>query len=184
MTIEKNTIVTVNLGNSSSNTFIVDTVEPDHVLVTHPLSPNVLLRVHKNKVNTTSANVKDSSERCIDYSNANKSYLDFNTREDLEGLALYFAMKRTLTPRQKQVLARITGVIAAAKFRDNVRDAMNFITKNSSILDDFNTMWFNNFQGLFNGSQQITSEKQRDVIFNMAGYVLAEMENPTARTRK
>lgn len=184
MSPQKNSIVTVDLGNSSSNTFIVDTVEGDTVLLSHPLAKDILIRKNVNEVNVTTPNIKDSTERCIDYANANKSYVDYSTAGDLESVGIYFALKRQLTPRQKQTLANICGVIASVKFNNDLRDAMNFVTKNSSLLDEFNAMWFNNFKGLFNGSQQVTSKKQRSAIFNIAGYVLAELENPTARTRK
>lgn len=184
MNIQKNSIVTVELGNMSSNTFIVDTVEDETLLVTHPLALGLLMRVPKNIVDTTSANIKDSSERCIDYANSNKTYLDYNSVSDLEAVGIYFALKRKLTPRQKYTLANICGVVASVKFNDNLREAMNFVSKNSSVLDDFNTMWFNNFRGIFSGQQVVTSKKQRNAIFNIAGYVLAELENPTANTRR
>jgi hypothetical protein len=184
MNIQKNSIVTVDLGNQSSNTFLVDTVEENTVLLTHPLAKGLLIRVDKNKLNTTATNLKDSSERCIDYANANKSYLDYNTSLDLEAIGIYFALRRKLTPRQKQTLSNICGIIASVKFNNDLKEAMNFITKNSAILDEFNLMWFNNFKGLFSGHQQVTSKKQRNAIFNIAGYALAELENPTARTRR
>lgn len=184
MTIEKNSIVTVDLGNSSSNTFIVDSDEGETALLTHPLAKGILIRVPKTRIDRSAANIKDSTERCIDYANANKAYLDYNTGEDLESVGIYFVLKRKLTPRQKQTLANICGIIASVKFNNDLREAMNFVTKHSSILDEFNAMWFNNFKGLFSGAQQVTSKKQRGAIFNIAGYVLAELENPTARARK
>ena len=184
MKLDKGTVVTVDLKNNTSNTFVIDTDEGATVLLSHPLAKDVLIRKWKADVNTTAANIKDSSERCIDYANSNKSYLDYNTAGDLESVGIFFALKRKLTPRQKQTLANICGIIASVKFNNDLREAMNFVTKNSSMLDEFNAMWFNNFKGLFSGSQQITSKKQRSAIFNIAGYVLAEMENPTARTRK
>ena len=184
MTIDKNTVVTVEMNNNSSNTFVVDTDEGDTVLLTHPLASGVLMRVSKDKVNTTAPNIKDSTERGIDYANSNKQYLDYNTAADLESLAIYFTLKRQLTPRQKQTLANIRGVIASAKFNNDLREAMNFVIKNSTILDEFNMMWYNNFKGLFNGQQLVTSKKQRSAIFNIAGYALAELENPTATRRK
>lgn len=184
MTIQKNTIVTVDLNNSSSNTFLVDTVEEHTVLLSHPLAPGILIRVEKGKINRTGANIKDSIERGIDYANSNRHLLDYNTSSDLDSLCIYFTLKRKLTPSQKQVLANICGVIASAKFNDNIREAMNFIVKNQSILDDFNLMWYNNFKALFNGQQIITSKKQKIAIFNIAGYALAELENPTTNRRK
>jgi hypothetical protein len=184
--IQKNSIVTVDLGlnNSTSNTFVVDTVEEESVLVTHPLACGLLMRVPKADIDTTSANLKDSLERGIDYANANRDILDYNSAADLDSLGIYFTLKRKLTPSQKHVLANIGGVIASAKFRDNIRDAMSFVVKNQTLLDDFNRMWFNNFKPIFNGQHPINSRKQRIVIFNIAGYILAELENPTANRRK
>ena len=57
---------------------------------------------------------------------------------------------------------------------------MKFIVENQGLFDEFNAMWFNNFDGL--GKQPITSKKQRSSIFNMAGFLLAEL-NPTAVKR-
>lgn len=186
MTIQKNSIVTVNLGltNSKSNTFIVDTIEGDTILVTHPLACGLLLRVPKDQVDTTAANLKDSLERGIDYANTNRRLLDYNTAADLDAIGIYFTLKRKLTPSQKQILANICGVIASAKFGDDIRETMTFVIKNHTILDDFNSMWFNNFKALFTGEQSITSKKQRIAIFNIAGYALAELENPTANRRR
>lgn len=182
--IRKSSVVTLDIGSQSSNTYVVDTVEEDTLLLTHPLSPGIMVRVQKSLVNTTSATIKDSTERGIDYANSNQKYLDYNTTLDLEGLAIYFALKRKLTPKQKQSLASICGMVAMVKFNNDVREAMNFISKNQSLLDDFNLMWYNNFKGLFTGQQVITSNKQRSAIFNMAGYVLAELETPTVERRK
>lgn len=183
--IQKNALVTVDLDNkNSSNTFIVDTVEENSVILTHPLLNGVLLRVSREKVDTTSANIKDSIERAIDFANSNKTYLDYSSILDLESVAIFYIVKRKSTPRQKQTLANICGLIAKAKFNDDLKPAMSYVAKNKSVLDDFNTMWFNNFQGLFTGVQLVTSPKQRSAIFNIAGYAMAEMENPTANRRK
>jgi hypothetical protein len=184
MNISKNSIVTVDLNNNSSNTFIVDTVEGETVLLTHPLALGVLIRVPATTVNTTSANIKDSTERGIDYANSNRQYLDHNTSLDLEAVAIFFALKRKLTPRQKHTVANICGSIASFKFNDDLKEVMAFITKNASMLDQFNAMWYANFKGLFSGQQMVTSKKQRSAIFNIAGYLLAELENPTANRRK
>lgn len=184
MDLQKNNVITVDLNTQSSNTFIIDTVEENHVLATHPMAKDILIRIKKDLVNRVQPNIKDSTERGIDFANLNKRYLDYNSSSDLEALAIYFALKRRLTPKQKQILASICGTIASAKFNDDVRLAMQFVTKNQTMLDDFNRMWYNNFKGLFTGQQIITSKKQTDAIFNIAGFVLAEVENPTANPRR
>lgn len=186
MKLEQKTLVTLgNLPANTSNVFTVDSDEGETALLTHPLLPNgLLLRVEKRALNTVQPNIKDSTERCLDFANSNGRLLDYNTVEDLVGLSIVFGLKRKLTPRQKQTLANICGLIATVKFNNDIKETMSFIMKNQGILDEFNLMWFSNFKGLFSGRQPITSKKQRGAIFNIAGYLLAELENPTAQTRK
>lgn len=181
MKLEKNTIVSVSLPTTGSNTYMVDTDEGDTVLLMHPLAPQILIRFSKVQLNTVHATIKDSTERGIDYANKNKNYLDYNTLGDLDSICVYFALKRRLTPRQKQTLANICGIIASAKFDNDLGEAMKTVSQNTSLLDEFNMMWYNNFKELFAGRRPITSKKQRGAIFNIAGYVLAELENPTAQ---
>jgi hypothetical protein len=184
MNFEKNQIVTVDLSKSASNTFLVDKDEGQTILVTHPLAEGALLRVSKLDVNTVNPNIKDSMERSIDYINNNRQFLDYNSIGDIEAIGLYFAIKRKLTHRQKQTVANMCGVLASVKLGNDIKEAILTVNKNSSILDDFNLMWFNNFADLFSGRKPIVSSKQRRAIFNIAGHVLAELENPTASRRK
>lgn len=179
MSIQKVSIVTIDISRTASNTFLVDTVEENDVLVKHPLAPNVLLRFPKHKIDTVNANVKDSSERCIDYAKVNERYLDHNDLSDLEALSICFAVNRKLSPRQKKILSSLCGTIASGVFNNDLREAMTFITKNHTVLDEFNTMWYKNFAGLFSGDRYITSKKQHEAIYNIAGYALAQLENPT-----
>lgn len=179
MTFQKNDIVTLSLNSPASNTYFVDKDEGDTILLTHPLSSGVLIRVLKAEVNLVSACVKDSTERGLDFANSNRSMLDYNTNSDLDALGVYFFMKRKLTPRQKHMLANICGILAGIKFNGDLKMAMSFVQKNVSLLDEFNLMWYNNFKGLFTGKQPVTSKKQRGAIFNIAGYVLAELETPS-----
>jgi hypothetical protein len=184
MNFDKNTVVVVDLKSSASNTFIVDSDEGETILVTHPLSPNILVRVSKDDVNKVVANLKDSTERCIDYANFNKTHLDYNIKVDLECLGIYFGVKRKLTPRQKQLLANICGILANIKLNNDVKQGMALVSENESLLDEFNLMWFNKYKSIFSGKQSITSQKQRSCILNMAGFVMAQLENPTTNTRK
>lgn len=179
MTFQKNDIVTLALDNNSSNAYYVDTDEGDTVLLTHPVAKGVFIRISKASLNTVSANVKDSVERCLDYANFSRRMLDYNTNLDLDALGICFFVKRKLTPRQKNVLANICGILASIRFNNDLKLAMAFVESNVSILDEFNLMWYNNFKGLFQGRQPVTSKKQRGAIFNIAGYVLAELETPS-----
>ena len=174
-------IVTVKFQNAvSSNTYLVDKDEGSAVLLKHPLFPECLLRFEKTELDTVAPNVKDSSERSLDFAKANQKYLDYNTLADHEALCLYFVVRRKLTPRQKNLLSNICGSIATIKLNDDVKAAMEIIKDNEAILDDYNTMWYRNFNGLFSGRQTITSKKQRSAIFDIAGFVMAELERPVA----
>lgn len=174
-------IVTLRFENAvSSNAYKVDSDQDGDVLLYHPLFPECLLRVPKSEIDQVAPNIKDSTERSLDFVKANLRYLDYNTVADHEALCLYFVVRRKLTPRQKQLLSNICGSIATVKLNDDIKVASELIRNNVAILDDFNAMWYRNFSGLFSGTQPITSKKQRAAIFNIAGFVLAELERPVA----
>lgn len=181
MSYEKDTIVTLSFENPNvSNTYLVYKDLGDTVLLYHPLSPNCLLEKSKEELNKNVPNVKDSTERCLDFAKANSQYFDYNTLAELEALALYYVFMRSLTFKQKQILSNICGKVAVIKFDNDLQEAMNFIKHNEGLLDDFNRMWYRNFKGLFSGNQPVTSKKQRASIFNISGFVLAQLANPVA----
>lgn len=172
-------IVTLQFGKlKSSNTFLIKDLGDDEALLYHPLAPNVYIKEDVNKLNLVSANLKDSTERSLDFVKQHIESLDHNSVADLEAMCLYFVIKRKLTPRQKRNLSQMCGKLASIIFNDDIKEAITFIKTNEGVLDDFNTMWYRNFRGLFSGKQPITSLKQRDSIFNMAGFTLAELETP------
>lgn len=178
---EKGATVTVKFENIvSSNTYVVESDEGETVLLQHPLFPICLVRFAKEMVDTVAPNVKDSTERSLDFVKKNAQYLDYNTQADHEALCLYFVVQRKLTPRQKNLLSSMCGNIASIKMNNDVKAAMEFVKTNAAVLDEFNAMWYRNFGGLFAGRQQITSKKQRSAIFNIAGFVMAELERPIA----
>lgn len=173
-------IVTVRFDNIvSSNTYLVESDCGDSVLLHHPLFEACLLRFDKSSIDVVAPNVKDSIERSLDFVNKNATYLDYNTLADHEALCMYFVCRRKLTPRQKSILSNICGTIASIKLNNDVKAAMELVTSNAAVLDEFNAMWYRNFSGLFSGRQPITSKKQRAAIFNIAAFVMAELERPT-----
>lgn len=183
-TFQPGEIVTVKFENVvSSNTYIVESDDGDTVLLCHPLFSACLMRFSKRQLDIVSPNVKDSIERALDYVKNNAQYLDYNTLADHEALCMYFVIRRKLTPRQKSILSNICGTIASIKLNNDVKVAMELVTANSAVLDEFNAMWYRNFSGLFSGRQPITSKKQRAAIFNIAGFVMAELERPTVPNR-
>lgn len=164
----------------SSNTYVVESDCGESVLLQHPMFPPLLMRFSKASLDNVSPNVKDSIERALDFVNKNPAYLDYNTLADHESLCMYFIVRRKLTPRQKNILSNICGQIASIKMNNDVKAAMELVVANVAVLDEFNAMWYRNFSGLFSGRQPITSKKQRAAIFNIAGFVMAELERPVA----
>lgn len=171
-------IITYSVGARGSNTFIVDKVLEDEILVSHPLVSECKRLLKISEVNLEAAILKDDTEKCLDFMSKHKEILDFTSKADLEALCLYFVYKRQLTPKQKNLLSNMCGLVASIHFQNGVREAMDYISKNVGVLDDFNMMWYSNFKGIFEGRQQITSKKQRASIFNIAGFVLAQLEVP------
>jgi len=168
-------IVTLPMSREASNTYIIENIIDDFLYLNHPLFPECILKVEKSLVNQTLATLKESTERCLDFASVYKEYLDFNLKSDLEALCMYFIFKRRLTPKQKQILANICGMITKTQINNDINKAITLIKQNESLLDEFNLMWYRNFKGLFNGTQQITSDKQKTSIFNMAGFVQSQL---------
>ena len=172
-------IVTYEVSKGASNTFILDNIIDEVAYLKHPLNVKCVVKAFYGDLNQESAMLKDDTERCLDFTKTNKSYLDYNTSADLEAICLYYVYKRQLTSKQKGSLSNMCGIIASIEFNNEIRDAMKFIVTNEGILDEFNRMWYTNFKGLFEGNQHITSKKQRASIFNIAGFALAQLETPT-----
>ena len=181
MDIKSGDLVTISIDENTSNTYIVHENLGEESLLYHPLFEDCYIIKSNSELNMSAPNIKDSTERSLDFVVNSKKYLDYNTVADLEALCLYFVVKKKLTPRQKNILSNITGMIASIHFDNDVKMAMKFIEENNALFDDFNAMWYNNFKGLFVGQQPITSKKQRASIFNMAGFLLAELNNPITR---
>lgn len=176
-----NTIVTVKFENSnSSNTYYIEQDLGESVLLRHPLAPECLFKFPKNSVDIVFPTLKDSLERGLTFVKNNSDYLDYETNAELEALCIYYALRRKLTPRQKYTLSNMGGVIASHTLDNDLNKAMSLVKENSALLDEFNSMWFKNFSGLFNGTQTVSSKKQRSAIFNMAGFVLAELHRVQA----
>lgn len=175
--LKEGEIVTVQLEDDSiSNTFILSQLVDDGAYLTHPLSPGIFIKKNQVDLNKVSPTIKDSSERALNFLSKNKDILDYNGRNDLKSLCICFVVNRELTPKQKKILADLSGKVANIKFSGNVKKAMDYVVENEAVLDDFNRMWYNNFSKLFKGKQEISSAKQSGAIFNIAGFVLGEFD--------
>lgn len=183
---KKDDVVTIELDqtNRASNTYIVvgylmddEGDQTDVVILRHPMHPEALLMRHIDQLNKVQPNIKDSTERSLEFALKFDKHLDHNTKGELEGLRLCFVIHRNLTNRQKNQLSNICGTIASIYFHNDISIAMRHVVENQAVLDSYNNMWFVNFRDLFTGRKPIVSPKQRASIFNMAGFVLAELES-------
>lgn len=181
---KRGTIVTVPLDDpKGSNTFLVEQDLGDVVLLTHPLAPECFVKYPKNVLNIAQANLKDSSERALDFAKSNAEYLDYQTRNDLRGLCVFFVVYRRMTKTQKRALSAICGRISRILLNDDVNLAINLIKENGAILDNFNAKWVSGFEesGLLSGKWKYLTPKQEMSLFNIAGFILAELEIPSAK---
>lgn len=184
--MKQNDVVTVELEetNKASNTYLIygyvindDNTETGEVILRHPIHPDAMIIRPSSTLNKVQANLKDSTERSLEFAMRFDKHLDHNTKGDLEGLRLCFLVHRNLTNRQKSQLSNICGTIASIYFHNDISTAMRYVMENSAVLDSYNQMWFVNFRDLFTGKKPIVSPKQRASIFNIAGFVLAELES-------
>ena len=177
--MKKGDLVTVTLdeNNQAANTYQVYAEVGDEVMLTHPLHPKCLIVKRKDELNKVQPTLKDSNQRALEYAAGRQENLDHNAKGELESLRLYFVVNRSLTNQQKKSLSNLNGYLASIYFHNDISLAMRCVKDNAAVLDEFNLMWFNNFREVFAGRRQITSPKQRETIFNIAGFVLAELEN-------
>lgn len=178
-------IVTLDMDNpTASNTFIVDRVEEDGmVLLRHPLSEGILKRVSPSLLNIVAPVIKDSAERCLDFCKHHIISLGHDEKSELNSLSIYFVYYRKFTPRMKKNLSDICGKVAAVKLNNRLEDAMRYIQDNEALLDEFNMIWYQNFQDVFKGTKKVVSKKQSDSLFNMAGFLMAELNPQTVYQR-
>lgn len=176
--------VTLDIDSGASNVFVVQKLEKDEVLLNHPLYPEVYIKVSKNKLNMVPPSLKDTSERLLDYTKANKDFLDFDMRIDLKAMSMVFVVSRRLTSSQKRRLSMMLGTISSKVFNNDIEKAIRFINQNHQLFDSFNSMWYENLKFIFSSPQSIVPKKNRATIFNMAGALLAELENPKVENGK
>lgn len=175
--MKKGDIVTVELeeNNKASNTYIIGDLLGEEAFLSHPLNPKVFIKKPVRELNTVAANLKDSTERAIEFALQNCEYLDYNTKAYLDSLIMVFVVNRKLSNKQKKDLSDICGYIASIQFDNDVDIAIRYINENQGVMDSFNQMWYSNFRLIFQGKRSITRPNQRKAIFNIAGHVMAEL---------
>ena len=171
-------LVTVKFGenNISSNTYKVVAKDGEICFLTHPIAPECFISRKTSELNTVAANLKSPIEKCIEFVNSKLEYLSFNNRLEFESLKYFFLVKRSLTSNQKAFLAKMCGKISKIKMESDVNSAAQLVLYNVALLDDFNSMIFNKLKKRFENTNSINNEGQRITIFNMAGFILAQLQ--------
>lgn len=177
--LQKDSIVTFGGTVETSKTFIIDTVEGETALLSHPLSSLFLMRVPMKELDIFPAKVKSSSERALDFVKSHVSYLDRESEMDFDALCLYFIHLRKFNNPQKHLLSNLMGRVAAGLLQYDLESARLLVIENQELLDEFNLMWYNNLIKIFSGEIGRPSEKHKISVFNIAAFVMAERVNPT-----
>jgi len=176
--IKQGDLVTIQLdkNNTSSNVFKVARKLDDECLLNHPLFPDCYIIKKDTDLNQTGPVLKSHTERCLEYAVKFKKHLDYETTAELDSLCLYFTITRSLSPKQKKELSNICGKIASIYCANDISIAIRTVNENRALLDEFNTMWYSNFEKLFKGIKSVSTKNQRITIFNITGFVLAQIE--------
>lgn len=181
--IQQGDLVTVSLevNSDASNTYAVARKLEGESLLSHPLVPNVFLLKKDEELNLVGATLKNDEERCLAYALKFQKYLDYDDVAVLEALSMYFIVHHRLTKRQNKLLANMAGEIAKVYCNNDLEIAIRTVNENRALLNDFNRHWYENFEKIFQGSQRKISVAQRAGIFNMCGFVLAQLEGISTR---
>lgn len=170
-------LVTLKLDSDASNTYVVVhyLVGKDEYLLEHPTIPGVCISKPREQLNTVQAQLKNSTEKCLDYVKENRDYLGYNDKIQLEELFLYHVVNKKFSPRQKQELATLCGIVANIYCNHDINIAIRIVKENEGLLDDFNFLWYSNLRGFFEGKERAVSKSQKNSIFNITGFVLAQL---------
>lgn len=176
-------IVTLNVGSGNfTNTFLVDSVFEENgstfCLLYHPLAPETFIKKSITDINTNMTVFQKSPlEKCLYFVNKNNNLLDYDNSCETRALNLHFAVHRVFSNSQKQKLSNICGHIAAIKLDGNLEQMIKLVNENKALLDDFNLGWYSTYESFFTGKEKIKFKNHRTTIINIAGFVLAQLDN-------
>ena len=173
-------LVTVQLpeNNQESNVFIIDNILNDlQYAVHHPLCPDIHINKLATELDVVTPAPKSQMQRQLEFTLDLKKHLGPDDVADLEALCMFFVVNRRLTNRQKQILSTLGGKVASEHCIQDLDIALRIVRDNKALLDDFNRMWFANFHKIFAGQREVTSKRQRSSIFNMTGFILAQLHD-------
>lgn len=178
MAIKLGDLVTVELSatNSASNVYVVARKLEGECLLQHPLAPQCYLLKPDADLNRAPPSLKNSMDKCLDFSAKNLEVFDANDATELRALFCHFVLNRKLSQRQGRTVSAACGKVAAAMLRNNVNAAIHLVVENKGLLDEYNLYWFETMSDIYLGQKKGVSPKQRIAIFNQAGFVLAQLE--------
>lgn len=177
--LKKGDLVTVSTSqnNNFSNTYVVEgLLEDDRAILTHPIAKDCYFIRNINELNLCDALLKNSEDRMLVYAHKYTKYLDYNDTSILESLCFYRTIRMNLASDQKKMLSNICGKIATIYCHSDISIAIRTVNENQALLDDFNKRWFTNFRNIFGGTEIAKSGRQRETVFNICGFILAQIE--------
>lgn len=181
MEIKTGDLVTIQLDqyNTASNVYMVVRNLGDECVLNHPLYPDCLIMKPTKALNIVGANLKNPTEKCLDFLSANIIYFNFGEVSEIYATIAYFIINRKLSSKQLKTISNYCGKVASIQLENNLSSAVKTVSNNVGVLDEFNQNWYENYKDVYTG-KKIALPHQRDSIFNQAGFVLAQLESVTA----
>lgn len=149
----------------------------------HPnLAPNAYIKIEADSFEALQGQQvqtqgKSDTHKQLDFLRKFQEYLSYEETLRLESLCEAFVINRCLSKEQKKLLSDLCGKVAQIHLNDDINLAIRKINENAALLDNFNMNWYYNLKSYFSGKKKIDSRGKRLTIFNMAGFILAQLEN-------
>jgi hypothetical protein len=175
--IKTGDLVTLQLEefNTASNVYVVVKNLGEESILNHPLYPEVLIMKPNSTLNKVLASIKNEDEKQLVYVTKNAMHFSYNDIAEIYSIIAYFIVNRKITTRQQRTLNLYSGKAAINKLNNNLSSAIQLVNKHKGILNDYNMGWYERYVFLYNGSKT-PAPHQREIIFNQAGFVLAQLE--------
>lgn len=172
-------IVTVDTPDniSFSNTFIVQGfLKSEKVLLSHPIAPEVYTVRPKEDLDKAAPIPKNSQERQLSMLHKFSKLLGQDDLSLVDCLTYYAVIRRNLSKKQLSILSQLCGKVAQVYCNHDLSIAMRMIKENKVILDEYNLGWYYKFKEHFEDGVVVTLKNRRNAIFNICGYVMAQLE--------
>lgn len=160
-----------------SNTYLVSEILGNgEVLLSHPAAPGCYIKAGIDALDKTPPLPKRPIEKCLDYAIKNKALLNYDLASEIDALCYYFLVHRNFSRRQKKHITRLCGQIASVKC-DDLLVAIKTVTAYKALLDPYNAELYAKLEPVFSGKKFPPTNEQKFSVFNLAGFVMAQLEN-------